>query len=66
MFSRTWRNVRDERSNTELAAEVTYNKPAIDKLVARVRKSIDRKPVDAKVDLARARWTRRRPGPGCA
>ena len=37
MFSRSWRNVRNEQVDTELAADVTYNKPAIDKLVKRVR-----------------------------
>jgi lipoprotein-anchoring transpeptidase ErfK/SrfK len=51
MFSRTWRNLRNESLNTELAAEVSYNQPAIEKLVKRVRRSIDRKPVDATVDL---------------
>jgi lipoprotein-anchoring transpeptidase ErfK/SrfK len=53
MFSRTWRNLRDKSLNTELAAEVSWNKPAIDKLVKRVRKSIDRTPVDAEVDLSK-------------
>jgi len=51
MFSRSWRNLRNESLNTELAAEVSYNQPAIEKLVKRVRKSIDRPPRDAKVDL---------------
>src|ERR1700754_3065830 len=36
MFSRAWRNVRNESLNTELAAEVSYNQPAIRKLVKRV------------------------------
>src|SRR3954470_9935141 len=53
MFSRSWRNVRNESLNQELAAEVSYNKPAIDKLVKRVRKSLERAPVDAKVDLSK-------------
>ena len=52
MFSRSWRNLRNQSLNTELAADVTYNEPAIDKLVKRVRKSLERKPVDAKVDLS--------------
>lgn len=52
MFSRSWRNLRNESLNTELAAEVSWNKPAIDKLVKRVRKSIDRQPKDASVDLS--------------
>jgi lipoprotein-anchoring transpeptidase ErfK/SrfK len=51
MFSRSWRNIRNESLNQELAAEVSYNKPAIDKLVKRVRKSL--KPVEAKVDLSK-------------
>jgi lipoprotein-anchoring transpeptidase ErfK/SrfK len=53
MFSRAWRNVRNESVNTELAADVSWNKPAIDKLVKRVRKSIDRAPKDASVDLSK-------------
>ena len=52
MFTRSWRNIRNESLNQELAAEVSYNKPAIDKLVKRVRKSLERKPVEAKVDLS--------------
>jgi lipoprotein-anchoring transpeptidase ErfK/SrfK len=52
MFSRAWRNVRNESINTELAAEVSYNRPAIQKLVKRVQKAIDRKPRDAKLDLS--------------
>jgi lipoprotein-anchoring transpeptidase ErfK/SrfK len=51
MFSRSWRNLRNESLNTELAAEVSWNKPAIDKLVKRVRKSIDRSAKDANLDL---------------
>src|SRR3954447_5543599 len=53
MFSRSWRNIRNESLDQELAAEVSYNRPAIDKLVKRVRKSLERKPVDAKVDLSK-------------
>jgi len=55
MFSRTWRNVRNEQLNTELAAQVTWNKPAINKLVKRVQKAIDRPPVDAKLDLSKGK-----------
>ena len=53
MFTRTWRNVRNKSLDTELAAEVSYNQPAIRKLVKRVQKSLDEKPVDAKVDLSK-------------
>jgi lipoprotein-anchoring transpeptidase ErfK/SrfK len=55
MFSRTWRKARDETLQVKLAAEVSYNQPAIDKLVKRVRKAIDRPPVDAKVDLSKGK-----------
>jgi lipoprotein-anchoring transpeptidase ErfK/SrfK len=55
VFSRSWRNLRNKSINTELAAEVSWNKPSIDKLVRRVRKSIESKPVDAKVDLTKGR-----------
>ncbi len=53
MFSRTWRNLRNKELNTELAAEVSWNKPSIDKLVRRVRKALESQPVDAKVDLSK-------------
>src|SRR3954469_12982403 len=53
MFSRTWRNLRNKSLNTELAADVTWNKPAITKLVKRVRKSIERAPKDATLDLSK-------------
>jgi lipoprotein-anchoring transpeptidase ErfK/SrfK len=55
MFSRTWRNLRNEQIDTELAADVTYNKPAIDKLVKRVRKSLERKAKDATIDLSKGK-----------
>jgi lipoprotein-anchoring transpeptidase ErfK/SrfK len=58
MFSRSWRNLRNKSLNTELAAEVNWNRPSIDKLVRRVRKSIERQPVDAKVDLSKGRIDR--------
>jgi len=55
MFQRTWRNLRNEQVDTELAADVTYNKPAIDKLVKRVRKSLESKPRDATLDLTKGK-----------
>jgi len=53
MFSRSWRNLRNQSLDQELAAEVSYNKPSIDKLVRRVRRKLERKPVDARVDLSK-------------
>jgi lipoprotein-anchoring transpeptidase ErfK/SrfK len=55
MFSRSWRNLRNKSINTELAAEVSWNKPSVDKLVKRVRKALESKPVDAKVDLSKGK-----------
>jgi lipoprotein-anchoring transpeptidase ErfK/SrfK len=52
MFSRTWRNLRDKSLNTELAAQVSYSQKAIDKLVKRVQKKIDRDAVSAELDLS--------------
>jgi len=51
MFSRSWRNLRNEELGTQLAANVSYSQPAIDKLVQRARARIDRAPRDAHVDL---------------
>src|SRR5262245_24180883 len=51
MFSRAWRNLRNEKLETQLAANVSYSRPAIDKLVKRARARIDRAPRDANVDL---------------
>jgi lipoprotein-anchoring transpeptidase ErfK/SrfK len=53
MFSRSWRNLRNKSLDTELAAEVNWNEPSVDKLVKRVRKALEKKPVDAKVDLSK-------------
>jgi lipoprotein-anchoring transpeptidase ErfK/SrfK len=51
MFSRSWRNLRNEKLAASLAANVSYSQPAIDKLVQRARARIDRAPRDAHVDL---------------
>src|SRR3954470_13427903 len=53
MFSRSWRNLRNKSLNTDLAADVSWNKPAIAKLVKRVRQSIERPPKDATIDLTK-------------
>ncbi len=51
MFSRAWRNLRSERLNAQLAANVSWSQPAIDQLVKRAQARIDRAPRDANVDL---------------
>jgi lipoprotein-anchoring transpeptidase ErfK/SrfK len=51
MFSRAWRNLRSEKLDAQLAANVSYSQPAIDKLVRRAQDRINRAPRDAHVDL---------------
>jgi len=53
MFARAWRNLRGESLNTELAAEVSWSRPAIKRLVKRVQRAIDRPAVDASLDLSK-------------
>jgi lipoprotein-anchoring transpeptidase ErfK/SrfK len=64
MFSRTWRNLRNKSLDTELAADVTWNKASVGRLVKRVQKAIDRDPVDANLDLSKGQVepTPSRPG----
>jgi lipoprotein-anchoring transpeptidase ErfK/SrfK len=53
LFSRSWRNLRNESLDTTLGANVSYSQPAIERLVRRARKAIDRAPRDAHVDLSK-------------
>src|SRR5215216_4944138 len=51
ILSRTWREVRGRPILTDIAAKVSYSRPAVRRLVARVQRELDRQPVDASVDL---------------
>ena len=51
IISRTWREVRGTPINTDLEAKVSYSRPAVRRLVARVERDLNREPVDASVDL---------------
>jgi lipoprotein-anchoring transpeptidase ErfK/SrfK len=51
ILSRTWRELRGKPILTDLDAKVTYSKPAIRKLVARVQRDLKVEPVSASVDL---------------
>jgi lipoprotein-anchoring transpeptidase ErfK/SrfK len=53
MFSRSWRNLRNESLNAQLAADVSWSQPAIQRLVRRAQRAIDRPARDAKVDLSK-------------
>ena len=52
MFSRTWREVRGQPVSEDVEAKVTWSRPAVRALVARVAETLDRPAVDATVDLA--------------
>ena len=51
IVSRTWRELRGTPIQSDLDAKVTYSKPAVRKLVARVQRDLKIEPVDASVDL---------------
>jgi lipoprotein-anchoring transpeptidase ErfK/SrfK len=51
MFTRAWREVRGAPVETEVDAKISWSRPAVRRLVARVQKTIDKDPVDASVDL---------------
>jgi lipoprotein-anchoring transpeptidase ErfK/SrfK len=51
MLTRTWRGIRGEPVRAELGLDITYSKPAIDRLVKRVSRNVDEPAVDASVDL---------------
>jgi lipoprotein-anchoring transpeptidase ErfK/SrfK len=51
-FSRTWRNLRGAAVHADIPAAVTWSRPAVARLVARVKRSLDRPARDASVDLS--------------
>ena len=51
MFSRAWRDLKGDPVNARLAAEVTYSRAAINRLVRRVQRKLNRPAKDATVDL---------------
>jgi lipoprotein-anchoring transpeptidase ErfK/SrfK len=52
LLSRTWRELRGNRVDRDVRAKVTYSRPAVRRLVERVAADIDKKPVDATLDLS--------------
>jgi lipoprotein-anchoring transpeptidase ErfK/SrfK len=51
MLARTWRGIRGAPVGAQLDLDISYNKAAINRLVARVGKAVDEPAVDASVDL---------------
>jgi lipoprotein-anchoring transpeptidase ErfK/SrfK len=52
VIARTWRGVRGEAVDADVPLDISYSRPAIARLVRRVRDRIDTPAVDASVDLA--------------
>jgi hypothetical protein len=55
MFSRAWRDLRGNAIDASLAADVTYSQAAIDRLVRRVQRKLNRPATSARVDLEHGR-----------
>jgi lipoprotein-anchoring transpeptidase ErfK/SrfK len=51
IFARTYRGVTGGEVVAHIEPEVTYSKAAIVRMLDRIRRRVDRKPVDAKVDI---------------
>jgi lipoprotein-anchoring transpeptidase ErfK/SrfK len=51
VLARTWRDLTGGRVDQDVRADVAWSRPAVRRLVARVRKAIDRPARDAKLDL---------------
>jgi lipoprotein-anchoring transpeptidase ErfK/SrfK len=51
MFSRAWRDLKGDPVNASLAADVTYSRAAIDRVVRRVQRKLNRPAKSAAVDL---------------
>jgi lipoprotein-anchoring transpeptidase ErfK/SrfK len=66
VFARTWRGLTGAQVEAEVTPRVDYSRAAVQRLVARVRSRISRKPVDAAVSVAGQRVTVRRSLPGLA
>jgi lipoprotein-anchoring transpeptidase ErfK/SrfK len=53
IFQRTWRAVSGGEIRANLPPDIEYSRPAVQRLVDRVRVAVSRKPQDAKVDFGR-------------
>jgi lipoprotein-anchoring transpeptidase ErfK/SrfK len=51
LLERAWRGIRGEPVGAELELDISYSKPAINRLVERVGEAVDEPAVDASVDL---------------
>jgi len=53
MFTRTWRQLTGGEVREDLGLRVSYDERAVERLVRRVRRALERPAVDARVDLAK-------------
>jgi lipoprotein-anchoring transpeptidase ErfK/SrfK len=51
VLTRTWRELRGGRVDRDVAARITWSRPAVNRLVDQVAKTFDRPAVDASLDL---------------
>ena len=51
LFTRAWRDLRGEPVDADVPARISWSRPAVRRLVARVRRAIERPAVDASLDL---------------
>jgi lipoprotein-anchoring transpeptidase ErfK/SrfK len=51
VLARTWRAISGREVRARVAPDVRYSRPAVQRIVDRVRVAVSRKPVDAKVDF---------------
>jgi lipoprotein-anchoring transpeptidase ErfK/SrfK len=59
LFSRSWRRLTGGSIDADLRPSVTYSDAAIVRLLDRVRKDVDRRPVDASISFAASGITRK-------
>jgi lipoprotein-anchoring transpeptidase ErfK/SrfK len=51
VLARTWRSITGKKLGARVAPQVTYSRPAVQRLVDKVRVTVSRRAVDAKVDF---------------
>jgi lipoprotein-anchoring transpeptidase ErfK/SrfK len=59
-FSRTWRSIEGGRVRADIPAAISWSRPAVHRLVARVRRRVNRPARDASIGLSTGRLERRR------
>lgn len=66
IVTRTWRGLTDGEVHAQVAPAIAYSRPAVRRLVDRVRVKMARKPIDADISMAGGRIARSRSVTGLA